>query len=178
MLPVVDVVVGLGGNLGDRETTLAAAVSDLGTLGTVLAVSALYETAPVGPPQPAYLNAAARVETPLSSRALLEDLLAIERRYGRERREKWGPRTLDLDILWIYGEVVSEGDLVVPHARLRERRFALVPLLDVAPDARHPTTGELLGDWLAELPDEGIRWVESPLWAPLSTAFQAARMPG
>src|SRR4051812_23579136 len=117
MLPVVDVVVGLGGNLGDRETTLAAAVSDLGALGTVLAVSALYETAPVGPPQPAYLNAAARVETPLSPRALLDSLLAIERRHGRERREKWGSRTLDLDILWIVGAVVSEGDLVVPHAR-------------------------------------------------------------
>ena len=174
----MDVVVGLGGNLGDREATLASAVSELGALGTVLAVSALYETAPVGPPQPAYLNAAARVETPRSPRALLDGLLAIERRHGRERAQKWGPRTLDLDILWILGAVVSEDDLVVPHARLRERRFALVPLLDVAPDARHPTTDEPLRDWVAELPDEGIRRVEPPLWAPFPTVFQAARTPG
>src|SRR5262245_31986820 len=144
----MDVVVGLGGNLGDRETTLASAVSEVAAHGTILAVSALYETAPVGPPQPAYLNAATRMETPLSPRTLLESLLAIERRHGRERAEKWGPRTLDLDILWILGAVVDEGDLIVPHPRLRERRFALVPLLDVAPDARHPATGEPLRDWV------------------------------
>jgi 2-amino-4-hydroxy-6-hydroxymethyldihydropteridine diphosphokinase len=174
----VDVVVGLGGNLGDREMTLASAVAELRALGTILAVSGLYETAPVGPPQPVYLNAAVRVETPLTPHALLVGLLGIERRHGRERSEKWGPRTLDLDILWIAGTVVSAADLVVPHARLRERRFALVPLLDVAPDARDSVTGEPLLDWIAELPDEGIRRVAAPGWAVPSGASKAARMPG
>ena len=170
-------MIGLGGNLGDRQETLAAAVAELSALGTVRAVSALYETAPVGPPQPAYLNAAARVETPLAPHALLLALLEIERRHGRERGEKWGPRTLDLDILWIAGTVVSTAELVVPHPRLRERRFALVPLLDVAPDAREPTTGDPLRDRIADLPGEGIYLAAPPGWASVPGASKAARMP-
>jgi 2-amino-4-hydroxy-6-hydroxymethyldihydropteridine diphosphokinase len=173
----VDVVIGLGGNLGDRRATLAAAMAELSAIGGVRAVSALYETAPVGPPQPTYLNAAARVETPLTPHALLLALLEIERRQGRERGEKWGPRTLDLDILWIADTVVSTADLVVPHPRLRQRRFALVPLLDVAPDARDPTTGDPLRAFLDELPDEGIYPVAPSGWASLPEASKAARMP-
>jgi 2-amino-4-hydroxy-6-hydroxymethyldihydropteridine diphosphokinase len=174
----VDVVVGLGANLGDRRATLTSAVAELSALGTILAVSSLYETVPVGPPQPAYLNAAARAETSLAPHAFLEALLEIESRHGRERREKWGPRTLDLDILWILGVVVSAADLTVPHPRLRERRFALAPLVEVAPDALDPTTSEPLLNWIAELPDEGVRRVVSPGWAPLPGASKAARTPG
>jgi 2-amino-4-hydroxy-6-hydroxymethyldihydropteridine diphosphokinase len=160
----MDAVVGLGSNLGERETTLAAAVGELRGLGRLVAVSGLYETAPFGPPQPAYLNAAVRLEVPGEPRALLAQLLDVERRHGRERREKWGPRTLDLDILWILDVAIAEPDLVVPHAGLRERRFALVPLVDVAPEARHPRTGDPLVDWLRALPDAGVRRIAGPEW--------------
>lgn len=139
----LDVVVGLGSNLGDRAATLASAVRAIDGLdGTkVVAESALVETEPVGgPPQGRYLNGAVRVSTELSPRALLDGLLAIERSHGRERRERWGPRTLDLDVLWIAGLAIDVPGLVVPHPRLVERPFALMPLLEVAPDATHPLT--------------------------------------
>ena len=142
---VLDVVVGLGSNLGDRAATLASAVRALASLPStrVVAESARVETAPVGgPPQGPYLNGAVRLSTELSPRALLDGLLAIERAHGRERRERWGPRTLDLDVLWIAGLVVDEPGLVVPHPRLREREFALRPLLEVAAGAVDPSTGE------------------------------------
>jgi 2-amino-4-hydroxy-6-hydroxymethyldihydropteridine diphosphokinase len=161
---VMDVVVGLGANLGDRRSTLAASVAALARHGTIQAVSALYETEPVGPPQPAYLNAAVRGHFPLSPGDLLQALLGIEQGLGRVRDVRWGPRIVDLDILWIQGLAVSEESLVVPHARLRERRFALVPLLDVAPDARDPVSGEPLAVWLSSLADGGVVAIAGPDW--------------
>jgi 2-amino-4-hydroxy-6-hydroxymethyldihydropteridine diphosphokinase len=131
-------VVGLGGNLGEPAHAFRSAEIMLdATEGIcVVARSRLYESAPVGPPQPSYLNAALRVELAIETRALLARCLEIERAHGRERaREtRWGPRTLDLDILYVEGEAIHEDDLVVPHAHLEERAFALVPLLDVAPE--------------------------------------------
>jgi 2-amino-4-hydroxy-6-hydroxymethyldihydropteridine diphosphokinase len=137
-----DCVIGLGSNLGDRAEILRRAVVELGALGQVFAVSALYETEPVGPPQPTYLNAAVRLLTDLDLPELLEALLAIERRFGRERRERWGARIVDLDILWASGGVFESETLQVPHPRLNERAFALLPLLDVAPEATDPQSGE------------------------------------
>ena len=137
-----DCVIGLGSNLGDRAEILRRAVVELGALGQVFAVSALYETEPVGPPQPSYLNAAVRLVTELDLPQLLEALLAIERRFGRERRERWGARILDLDILWASGGVFETETLQVPHPRLNERAFALLPLLDVAPEATDPRSEE------------------------------------
>jgi 2-amino-4-hydroxy-6-hydroxymethyldihydropteridine diphosphokinase len=138
-------VIGLGANLGDRLTTLrgaARAIGEAAQVGRLVGGSRIFETAPVGgPPQPPFLNAAVLVEAEDAPLALLEDLLAIEARFGRVRRERWGPRTLDLDLLWIAGTTVNDARLVVPHPRLTERAFALLPLLDVAPDARDPTTG-------------------------------------
>lgn len=107
--------------------------------------SRVYESAPAGgPPQGPYLNAAVLLRTSLPVRAILDRALAVERSLGRIRPDpvRWGPRTIDLDVLWVEGEIVSEPDLQVPHARLRERPFALRPLLDVAPDAKDPATGE------------------------------------
>ena len=129
-------VVGLGSNLGDREATLLRAERILAARQDidVIARSALYATAPVGPPQPDYLNAALRLETELSPRELLDVLLEIERLLGRVRAERWGPRTLDLDILFWTGGEVDEPGLRVPHPRLAERAFAVAPLLDVAPE--------------------------------------------
>lgn len=123
----------LGSNLGDREGHLRGAVVALGD--EVEAVSAVYETPPVGgPEQGPYLNAVVALRTGRSARALLDQAHAIEAAAGRVRVERWGPRTLDVDVLWIDGEVVDEPDLVVPHPRLFERPFVLVPLGDVAPD--------------------------------------------
>ncbi|HVY48611.1 MAG TPA: 2-amino-4-hydroxy-6-hydroxymethyldihydropteridine diphosphokinase [Minicystis sp.] len=140
------VVIGLGANLGDRAGAIEAAVRALAAepgIG-VAARSGVYETAPVGgPPQGDYLNMAVLARSRLGARALVERLLAIEAALGRVRREgeRDAPRTIDLDLLWIEGERVDDPGVVVPHPRLAARAFALVPLVDVAPDARDPTTG-------------------------------------
>jgi 2-amino-4-hydroxy-6-hydroxymethyldihydropteridine diphosphokinase len=161
----MDVVVGLGSNVGDRLGALAAAARALrDVLGGTVA-SSLYETSPVGPPQPDYLNAALRGTFGDSPDALLGLLLGVERRAGRERRERFGPRVLDVDVLWIDGVARNSANLVVPHPRLAERRFALEPLLDVAPDARDPATGVLLRTWLDHLPSGGIQRIGGPEWA-------------
>lgn len=134
-------VIGLGANLGDRLANLRSARSRLREHAEIVASSHVYETAPVGPPQPDYLNAAVLIETTLSPRELLQALLEIERAMGRVRDVRWGPRTIDLDVLWIDGAVVKEDGLEIPHPRLTERPFALVPLLEVAPEAIDPKSG-------------------------------------
>jgi 2-amino-4-hydroxy-6-hydroxymethyldihydropteridine diphosphokinase len=134
-------VVGFGSNLGDRLATLRAARRALEGLSHVEATSRVYATAPVGPPQPDYLNAAARIAYEGTPARLMEALLSIEAGLGRVRAERFGPRTLDLDLLWIDGVRVDTPQLVVPHPRLCERAFALAPMLEVAPDARDPATG-------------------------------------
>ncbi len=147
-------VVALGSNLGPREEHIAAAFSALSTLPAtrLLARSPVTETAPVGgPPQGPYLNAAALIESAIAPLDLLDHLLAIERRAGRERRERWGPRTLDLDLLWSPGLILDEPRLQLPHPRLAERIFALEPLLALAPEARDPRTGEPYAAALARL---------------------------
>lgn len=127
------VLLALGSNLGDRATHLREAVDALGD--EVAAVSAVYETAPVGgPDQGPYLNAVVALRTDRSARDLLVRAHQLEAAAARVRRERWGPRTLDVDVLWIDGEVVDEPDLVVPHPLMFERAFVLVPLADVAPD--------------------------------------------
>lgn len=137
-------VVGVGANLGDRMATMRAAVGELSRVATVEKRSRIVETAPVGgPPQPPFLNAAVLLAYGGGEIALLDALLAIEARFGRVRAERWGPRTVDLDLLWIEGVAIDTPRLVVPHPRLRERAFALVPLLEVVPDARDPRTGAL-----------------------------------
>ena len=133
---------GLGGNIGDRrgylDRALALLVEEPGV--EVVAVSSFRETDPVGYlDQPAFLNAACAVETALSPRELLERLLAIERRLGRKRAgPRFGPRTIDLDLLLYDDEVVAEPDLAVPHPRLAERRFALEPLAELDPELALP----------------------------------------
>lgn len=141
MTVAVTACIGLGANLGDAAGTLRAAFAAIGQLpGTALvAASPLYVTAAWGvEAQPDFINAAARVDTTLAAPALLDALLEIERQFGRDRsrEQRWGPRTLDLDLL-LYGEDVIElPGLQVPHPRLHERAFALVPLADIAPELR------------------------------------------
>ena len=143
--------VGLGSNLGDREGTLRRALEALGRQVDVTAVSSFRETDPVGLlEQPRFVNAAARVETELSPRDLLDVLLAVERELGRERRERWGPRTIDLDLLLYGDESLDEPGLTLPHPRLHERRFALEPLAELDPALVVPGRGRV-DELLSEL---------------------------
>jgi 2-amino-4-hydroxy-6-hydroxymethyldihydropteridine diphosphokinase len=132
--------VALGSNLGDRLGNLQEAVDRLGKAAGVRVVksSRVYETDPVGPPQPDYLNAVVMVETALSARGLLEACLDIERAMGRERVERWGPRNIDLDVLGYGREEIAEPGLVIPHPRMHERAFVLVPLLELEADPPLP----------------------------------------
>jgi 2-amino-4-hydroxy-6-hydroxymethyldihydropteridine diphosphokinase len=139
---ILRAVVGLGANLGDRLATLRIAVRELGRATQVEKTSHVYATAPVGPPQPEFLNAAALVLYQAAPEQLLDVLLAIEMGLGRVRREKWGPRTIDLDLLWADGVALESARLVLPHPQLKNRAFALVPLLELVPDAVDPLTGE------------------------------------
>jgi 2-amino-4-hydroxy-6-hydroxymethyldihydropteridine diphosphokinase len=156
MRDVVHAFVGLGSNLGDRERTVEQAVALLGAQPgiDVVSVSILRETEPWGPvEQPGFLNGAAELETTLEPRELLGVLLDVERRLGRVREERFGPRTIDLDLL-LYGDaVVDEPGLVVPHPRLHERAFALEPLHELAPELVVPGRGSV-ADLLAALAGE------------------------
>lgn len=129
------VLLGVGSNLGDRAAYLRRALDTLTEGGDVTAVSGVFETEPVGgPDQGAYLNVVVALRSALSPRRILARCQALETDAHRERSVRWGPRTLDVDILWIDGETVDEPDLVVPHPRMRERGFVMVPLAEVAPD--------------------------------------------
>ena len=122
----------LGSNLGDRRALLVAAVA---ALDDVVAVSPVYETDPMGPPgQGPYLNIVVELRTERSARELLKVALELEAAAGRRRRVRWGPRTLDVDVLWVEGETVDEPDLSVPHPHMHERGFVMVPLGDLAPE--------------------------------------------
>ena len=159
--------VGLGANLGDRLATLRSAARALERHGVVLAVSRVYESAAVGPPQPDYLNAAVLLESPLAPLALLQALLGVERAHGRERRERWGPRTLDLDLLYSPDLILATPELTLPHPELTRRAFALGPLVDVAPDARDPHSGTFYAAHLGAVGTQGLRCFETNgTWGP------------
>ena len=145
-------LIGLGGNLGDVGPRLHAATASLDATGgiTVVSRSGFYRTAPWGVvDQPDFVNAAIAVETTLAPHALLDTLLATERAFGRVRDgERWGPRTLDLDLLAYGDHVIDDARLTVPHPRIAERAFVLLPLADIAPDVLLPGVG-LIADLLA-----------------------------
>jgi 2-amino-4-hydroxy-6-hydroxymethyldihydropteridine diphosphokinase len=149
-LDAVRALLGLGSNLGDREEMLRQARALLGAIpGTSLTrVSSLYATAPIGgPEQEDYLNQVVELWTTLTAHELLAAIGRIEAALGRERLVRWGPRTIDVDILWYDGSSIAEADLEVPHPRLEQRRFVLEPLAELAPDLVLPsgrTAGEAL----------------------------------
>lgn len=154
--------VGLGSNMGDRRGTLESALGALHHQPAIeiTAVSSAWETSPVGPlAQADFLNAAAELRTTLEPRRLLEVLQSTEDAHGRRRRQRWGPRTLDLDLLLAGDRRLEEPGLTVPHPRLTQRRFVLEPLLEIAPDLVHPVSGERLAAVLADLATgERVRW--------------------
>jgi 2-amino-4-hydroxy-6-hydroxymethyldihydropteridine diphosphokinase len=146
--------IGLGANLGEREAQIRLALDDLARLPSsqLVRASSLYDSEPVGDAdQPNFLNAVAEVETELTARQLLWNLLLIERRLGRTRSRRWGPRTIDLDLL-LYGPlIIDEPELQVPHPELTRRSFVLVPLVELDPLLVHPVTGETLITHLTSL---------------------------
>ncbi len=163
---MIDAYVGLGSNLGDRTGNLRSAVFRLDREPgfRVLSVSRAWDTTPVGPPQPRFLNAAVRLSTLLSPRSTLRRLLDIEERLGRVRRERWGARMIDVDLL-LYGDrIVKEAALEIPHPRMHERIFVLAPLAEIAPSVVHPVCCRSIADLLAALPGsewQGLRPVAS-----------------
>lgn len=156
-LPLHTAYVALGANLGEPLPMLHWARGEVGKLGWVLGVSRLYRTAPVGGPpnQPDYLNAVLELETALTPAALMTALHDIEARAGRLRRERWEARVLDLDLI-LYGDLILEAGPVLPHPRAWERAFVLAPLNDLAPQKKHPLTGETAADALARAEQGGI----------------------
>ncbi|MFW6045174.1 MAG: 2-amino-4-hydroxy-6-hydroxymethyldihydropteridine diphosphokinase [Planctomycetota bacterium] len=153
--------IALGSNLGQRRTILRGAFSHLDQHETIRVVSTsrFYETEPVGgPEQGKYLNAAAGLLTGLTPHELLYALQTIEDHFGRTRRVRWGPRTLDLDLLLYEDRIIQSRDLTVPHPRMHQRRFVLEPLAEIAPDAVHPgletTVRELLAELNRDITDE------------------------
>ena len=145
-----------GGNLGDRTTNLHAAEQHLYEhCGAVLKKSSLYETAAWGnADQPAFLNQALAVETKLSAKQLIRRILKIEKNMGRVRKEKNGPRLIDIDILLFNNDIIDISFLKIPHPELQNRRFALMPLAEIAPDIIHPVLHKSISVLLTECKDE------------------------
>jgi 2-amino-4-hydroxy-6-hydroxymethyldihydropteridine diphosphokinase len=155
-------VLALGANLGDRAATLQAALDGLAAQTTVVAVSAIFETAPVGgPPQPDFYNAVVLVDTTLAGTELLTVAHSLEAAAGRVRVEHWGPRTLDVDVLAYDDTRSDDPELTLPHPRAHERAFVVLPWLEIEPDGAidgHGTLAELA----ATLGTAGVRRLETP----------------
>jgi 2-amino-4-hydroxy-6-hydroxymethyldihydropteridine diphosphokinase len=151
------VYIALGTNLGDRHSNLRAALRSLPTAVTVTEESPVYETPPWGyEDQPAFLNMVVKAETSLEPKPLLTYLKQIETELGREKSVRWGPRLIDLDILFYDDRVIHTPPLVIPHPRLHERAFVLVPLADIAPNLKHPVFHKKIRDLLAKIDMQGI----------------------
>lgn len=163
-MPPVSSAIALGSNLGDSLTILQGAVTTLAQHPhiTVTACSSVYTTAPIGPPQPDYYNACALLKTDLAPEGLLRTLLQVEAQFGRERRERWGPRLLDLDLLLFGAVVMTTPTLQIPHPRMPERAFVLVPLAEIAADWHDPISGKTVAELAAGVSPVGVQPLPPP----------------
>lgn len=163
--PVHACAIALGSNIGNSLQILNAAIALLDRTPKIKVerYSQWYRTRPVGPPQPDYLNGCALLKVELTPAELLEKLLEIERRWGRVRREKWGPRSLDLDILFFGDRIVQTPPLSIPHPRLRERAFVLIPLAEITPHWVDPVTGKTVRDLQQKVDCSGIILLKTPM---------------
>ncbi|QLK85313.1 2-amino-4-hydroxy-6-hydroxymethyldihydropteridine diphosphokinase [Staphylococcus sp. 17KM0847] len=160
---MVEVYLGLGGNIGDREQQLRAAIEHLNAYKEieVISISPIYETKPVGyVEQPDFLNVCVCIETTLKPHDLLAIGLAVEAELHRVRDVRWGPRTIDIDILLYGDDVIETSQLVVPHPRMTERAFVMIPLNDIAPDVVEPRSGKKISQ-LVNTDDTVVRYKPS-----------------
>ncbi len=150
--------IALGSNLGDSLTILEDALKTLAqTPGIALeSSSSWYQTAPIGPPQPDYLNGCALLKVQLTPEELLAALLEVEKQFGRVRTQRWGPRSLDLDLLLFDRVILETPKLQIPHPRMRERAFVLVPLAEIAPDWIDPVSGKAIAQLLQGVDCSGV----------------------
>ncbi|HMX38842.1 MAG TPA: 2-amino-4-hydroxy-6-hydroxymethyldihydropteridine diphosphokinase [Saprospiraceae bacterium] len=152
----INVFLSLGSNLDDRRANLRRAAALINKeIGKIAKSSSLYETEPWGnTDQPAFLNQVVMANTTLDPRGLLEAITRIEREMGRQRKEKWGPRTIDVDILFYGKRVIRDKGLEIPHPELPQRGFVLVPMMEIAPDFEHPTLKKPMDELYMECTDE------------------------
>ena len=161
------VYIGLGANIGNREANLRMALRGLTRMARVESVSSLFETDPIGPvsDQPAFYNAACRIQTGLEPKSLLRFLKSLEHEIGRRPGGPvGGPRPIDLDILLYDDRVHENADLMIPHPRLAERAFVLVTLAEIAPDLTHPSTGKTIADLAQAVKTDGVRQIKPAGW--------------
>ncbi len=153
--------IGLGSNLGDRIANLRAAIDAIRHLGDLIAVSSVYESEPFGveDDQPMYLNMTMAIRTHLRPTKLLSELLDIERANGRIRNRPNESRTLDLDILMIDDTIMETPELVIPHPKMHERAFVMLPLAEIAPDLVHPKSNRTVSEIASKLSDQGVHRV-------------------
>jgi 2-amino-4-hydroxy-6-hydroxymethyldihydropteridine diphosphokinase len=146
----------IGGNIGDRLQNLHQAINGLSAVcGPIIQQSAVYETAAWGiTDQAAFLNQALLLTTSLPAQELITTILSVEEEMGRRRMEKFGPRVIDIDILFFNDEIINEPNLIIPHPQLQNRRFALAPMNEIAPQLVHPVLHKTIAQLLAECPDE------------------------
>lgn len=167
------VAIALGSNLGNSLEILEAALVSLHDWPgiRVTARSQWYVTAPIGPPQPDYLNGCALLETELSPQELMQILLKIESQFGRERRERWGARTLDLDLLLFNHVILETQELTIPHPRMNDRAFVLIPLAEIAANWLEPKAGLTIAQLVQLVDSIGVKPMQSN--PPLSNSLQS-----
>ena len=169
---MADVCIALGANLGDRESNLRSALRAIEDVARISVVSSLFETdavTPDGGEGPPYYNAACRIETELEPLPLMRFLQSVERQIGRSpKARRWAPRLIDLDLLLYGSDIVETDDLTVPHPRMAERPFVLVPLAEIAADIVHPVLERTIADLAQEAGDAGVRRISGVGWDGLA----------